>query len=118
MLEVKELSLATVDDLAANPHKYGLPTMEEYAQDPERFKMLMSADDFMAQIDRGSQTLSRHVTGHEYWVGPYKCDSLEQAERILKEHGQSVTAQTFEPDLVQEAGGKYTVKVKFKLPDE
>jgi hypothetical protein len=118
MLEVNELSKATVEDLASNPKKYGLPTIEEFARDPERFRAGVTSSDLMAQIDRGSQMLNRHVTHHEYWVGEYRCESLEAADRMLSEMGIAVTAHNFKPEVIDTGAGKCKVKVTFKLPDE
>jgi hypothetical protein len=118
MLEVNELSKATVEDLASNPNKYGIPTWDQFSADPERFKMALSSSELMAQIDRGSQMLNRHVTHHEYWVGGYRCESLEAADRMLSDMGIAVTSQNFKPEVIDLGAGKCKVKVTFKLPDE
>lgn len=118
MLDVNKISKADISDLASNPKKYGLPTLEEFAKNPEIFNAALTPDELMAQIDRGSQNLNRHVTSHEYYVGDYKCDSLEQAERVLSQMGKTATTQNMKPEIIDLGAGKCKIRVTFKLPDE
>jgi len=116
MLDVNELSKVDIGDLAANPKKYGMPTLEEFSRNPELYKNSISPDEIMAQIDKGSQTLNRHVTSHEYYVGDYRCESLESAERLMKEMGVTVTTSNMKPEIIDLGAGKCKIRVTFKLP--
>jgi len=118
MLAVKELSLAKVEDLSENPTKYGLPTFEQFAANPDKYRNVASADELLAQIDKGSLMLGRMVVGHEYWVGYYHVTSLEKAERLLREMGTTISKETFTAELKDIGAGKCKIVVKFKLPDE
>lgn len=118
MLDVERISKATADDLAENPKLYGLPTLEEFAKDPSLYTSAFSASDLMAQIDRGSQQLNRHVTGHEYYVGTYRCESLEKAERMMADMGFNASTRNMKPEVIDEGAGKCKIKVTFELPDE
>lgn len=118
MLDVNELSKATVDDLAANPKKYGMPTLSEFMKSPALYKSALLPDELLAQIERGSQTLNRHVASHEYFVGSYKCDSLEMAQRVMHDMGMNVTAAMMKPEIVDLGAGKCKIKVTFKIPDD
>lgn len=118
MLDVNELSKAEIGDLASNPKKYGLPTFEEFAKEPQKYTSAFTPNDLMAQIDRGSQTLNRHVVDHEYWVGTYRCRSLESAEKMLGEMGITITTDNLKPEVIDIGAGKCKIKVTFKLPDD
>lgn len=117
MLDVNELSKADISDLASNPKRYGLPTLEEFAKDPTLYSSAFSASDLMAQIDRGSQNLNRHVTSHEYYVGTYRCESLEKAERMLADMGITATTQNMKPEIIDLGAGKCKIRVTFELPE-
>ena len=118
MLDVSLISNAEVSDLEANPTKYGLPTKEQFMKNPERYRMKMTADELMAQIDTGSNTLSGMVQKYEWYVEGYQCKSLEAAERVMQSMGHTVLNCKLIPEVIPEGAGKCKIKVTFKIPEE
>lgn len=79
----------TIEELALNPEKYGMPTFDEFRKNKERY--LGRYDDEIASIDRGDPVLG---ATQRYFIetdaGTVRLESLEQAERIAKEMGMSL----------------------------
>lgn len=118
MLDANALSELEIGELASNPKKFGLPTIEEFAKNPEKYKNMATADELLSQIDKGSMTLNRHVVAHEYYVGPYKCDSLEHAERVMRDSNIVLNTKSMKPEVIDIGAGKCKIRVTFQLPDE
>lgn len=72
----------TIEDLAENPNKYGMPTFEEFRKNKE--KWMGRADEEIAAIDKGDPMLK---CKQRYFIESYRVDSLEQAERIAIDMG-------------------------------
>lgn len=77
----------SIEELAEDPAKYGMPTFEEFCRD--KSKWLGRPDDELAAIDRGDPVLGvRQV----YYIqtrssGECRLESLEQFERIARDEG-------------------------------
>lgn len=73
----------TIDDLQNDPKKYGLPTFEEFCQNPDKWRM--AKDRAWELLDVGSVAMKNQIAEHVYYVAGYKCQSLEMAQRVLED---------------------------------
>lgn len=100
-----------VEEVFENPHKFGMPTFEEFAKNSEKY--LGREDDAFAQIDQGSKNLDRHVQRHIYEIEGYRCKSLEEVEKVARSQGISLGALDYQPQVMPLGGGKCDILVKF-----
>lgn len=110
MLE-KTQSQWDMDDILDNPHKYGLPTIQEFAANPQRWKQ--GVEELFEVVDRGSTQLNRLIRKHEYVILGYKTDKLEEVQRIMQSEGMRLDQFTIKPELIRETAGKVKVIVEF-----
>lgn len=85
MVENKTVNIfenATMEDIIRDPHKYGAPTMEEYWEDPEKFKRYFTEDGKMGLYDKGPDILKNVVIKQICFVNGYKCETLEKAQQV------------------------------------
>lgn len=104
--EVKDVS-----EILEDPHKYGMPTFEEFARNSEKY--LGRDDDAFSQVDAGSRNLDRHVKRHVYEIEGYRCKSLEEVERVARSQGIALKELEYEPELIPLGGGKCDILIKF-----
>lgn len=102
---------ATLDDLMANPKKYGLPTFQEFQREPGKYRQPEDGD--FGWVEKGSDLLRGVIKSHSYECLGYKAKNLETCERIAKDHGLGIMDLDMKPELVQENAGKYSVLVRF-----
>jgi hypothetical protein len=100
-----------VDDLIDNPGKYGLPTFQEFAKNPAKWKQ--GVEELFEIVDRGSTQLNRLIIKHEYRILGYKCKTLEEVQRIMNAEGVSLNDCEIKGDLKEESAGKFKVVVDF-----
>ena len=108
----------TLDDIAQNPKAYELalgvpvPTFDEYAKNPEKYRG--RRDEILESAQNGPELL-RKVTGKiYYYVGGYKVDSIEKAERVALDMGWDISQMQMKPNLDNAGGGKFDVHVHFE----
>lgn len=104
---------ATIEDLLENPTKFGLPTLEQFARNKDKWKI--DPDQTLKAIDAGSKNLERHVSKHVYFVLGHKCDSLEKAEQVAQDFGVNIRDLDVRPEVVELGAGKCNIHVKFSL---
>jgi hypothetical protein len=103
----------TIDDLLQDPKSFGAPTFEEYAKNPERWRK--AADDIFAQVDLGSVLgLNKVVEKYRFKILNYKCDTLEEVEKVCKNEGWDIRKLEIHPEIVPLGGGKCDIEVTFK----
>lgn len=114
MSETK-LENVSFDDIMNNPHKYGLPSFEEFRKNPDpwREKWRGRHDEIMAIVDAGSANLKHHVVKHRYRFGEWEESSLERIEKLANDHGLSVMDLDFTSKVVPIGGGKCDILVEF-----
>lgn len=110
----------TIEDLARDPHSYGLPTLEEYAK--VRDKMWGRDDDAMAAISDGPQWFRKDLRKIILKVNGLELASEEEVERALSDHGYSLADIDLENrqsklkktvDMIPQGGGKFDVVINF-----
>jgi hypothetical protein len=101
-----------IQDLLANPKAYGLPTLEEFAAAPEKWRK--AADDIFKTADIGSTMgLKNIVAKQTYEVSGYKCDTLEEVERVALNEGLDIKLLELKPQIIPLGGGKCNIHVVF-----
>lgn len=105
----------SLDDILDNPKKFGIPTFEDFAKSPEKYRT--SLEHLFESVDRGSSALNRLIIKHEYLILGHRADSLEQVQRIMTEEGYTLDQLTIQPELHKETAGKLKVVVSF-IPKE
>ena len=104
---------ATVEDLVADPKKYGAPTFEEFCKNREKF--FGRWDDAFVAVDKGSQNLDKIVKGYKYEVIGVECNSLEQVETRCRDVGIDLEGRGFDikPRIIDLGGRVCEVIVNF-----
>lgn len=75
----------SIEELAENPAKYGVPTLEEFVRNREKYQGRY--DDEIIAIDKGDQNLG---CKQKYKVNGYSAESLEHAERLARDMGYNL----------------------------
>lgn len=102
----------TIEDLERDPHKFGLPTFEEFSKNPEKWRKV--PDELFALVDVGSTNgLKNLVVAHEYEVSGYKCKTLEEVERVALNEGMDIKMMDIKPEVIPLGGGKCNILVRF-----
>jgi hypothetical protein len=93
-----------------NPKAYGLPTFDEFAHKPE---ILLGRDDEqLASVANGTKFV-REIYKHVYFLEGYRCDSLEDVERMAGNMGIAIKDLDWIPELRSAQNGKYINEIRF-----
>lgn len=109
----------TLEDLQRNPHEYGLPTLEEFMKDPDKWRLPDSHN--LNVLDNGSQGgLRKLIREQIYDYNGYRTRSLEHLEHILLNEGLSPKDIEMRGELLKDIAGKYAVlfTIKRKAPKD
>jgi exo-beta-1,3-glucanase (GH17 family) len=69
-------------------------------------------DDILASADKGS-TILKDVRRHVYEIEGYRCNSLEEVERIAAQQGIALRELDYRPEMIQAGAGRYDIIVRF-----
>ncbi len=106
-------------DLSENPNKYGLPTFEEFAKNPDKWRY--GSNQIVNAIDRGTSLFS-NVSHHTYKIKTksgmiYDCgQSLEKAEYVARQEGYGLADLKCRPEMREGFSTKMYVEVLFEVP--
>jgi len=105
-------------ELASNPNKFGVPTFEQFCQNPERFTGRW--DDKFSQVDVGSHYLGKVAKKYIFEVEGVRCKSLEDCERVAIEKGIDLKSKEYDyrAMLIPQGGGTADILVKFMRKSE
>jgi hypothetical protein len=110
----------TLEDLASNPHGYGLPTLEEYAKIREQ--VWGRDDDAMASISDGPQKFRQDLHKIYYELNGKRLSGENEVERALSDHGYTLADIDLENrgsllkkkiEMIPLGGGKFDLVVNF-----
>lgn len=105
-----DFNTATISDVIQNPEAYGAPTFDQFVKNRHHYT---SKDELLAEsVDQGSKWFRRNVSYRYYFLG-YRCDSLEQVERIAKSEGYTWSDLELKPELEKDEVGKVLFHVHF-----
>jgi hypothetical protein len=101
----------TLEDIVKNPAKYGAPTFQQWRQNKDKWRV-----DWAAIADNGSRQLAHQQVRQLYKVGKYIVKSIEEAERIARDMGFTLSRMPIAPQIRPQGGQKHDIIVEFKLP--
>lgn len=113
---LEKLREATTDQVMDNPEYYGMPSFDSFKRNYEKF--MGRDDDLLSQADKGSVFLKDVVQRHKFEIEGYRCDSLEEVERVALQQGIPIKELDFRPILIPTGGGKADVLIKFVSKQE
>lgn len=99
------------DEILEDPTKVGMPTFEEFKRNREKY--MGRDDDILASADAGSTILKNATRRHIYEIEGYRCESLEEVERVANAQGIPIKDLDYRPELIQAGAGKFDTIVKF-----
>ncbi|NDD54407.1 hypothetical protein EBZ39_11125 [bacterium] len=108
---LKQLSDATFDDIMQDPTKFGMPTFDEFAKNPET--LLGREDERLTEVERGSVILGKTVKRYIYEIEGYRCKTLQEVERVALSMGINLKELDYQPQMETNTSGKFDIKVKF-----
>lgn len=111
-----DFSELTIDDLIANPTKYGVPSFGQFKKNRQLY--MGREDESMSQVSNGSKVLGKYVKNHRYYFGVYKCHTLEEVERTALNHGIPLSDLVYVPELIPTGGQWADMKVTFMSKEE
>lgn len=100
---------AVLEDLIADPKKFGAPTFSEYKADPYKYQV-----NWAAIADNGSKQLTQNQVRQSYKLFGYEVKKIEYAEKIAKDHGYDLRNMTIHPVIVNQGGQKFNIVVEFR----
>lgn len=87
-------------------------TFEEFKRRRESYLGLSDSEDF-GLIDRGSQVLKKQVKRHIYEIEGYRCNSLEEVERVAAAQGIPLRALDYRAMVQPLGAGKCDILIRF-----
>jgi len=107
----------TLEDIYADPNRFGLPTFDEFVKRPERYRE--SPTRLFDSVERGSQIrgLRDLIQREEFYIDGYKARSLEDVERIANNQGYRLDQLEIKPQIIPQGNGKCIVRTHFKVRD-
>lgn len=105
------LNGAKLQDVMANPGAYGMPTLQEYMDSPDKYRG--RDDDRFSEAEKGAHNLKRVTKKIIHEIEGYRCKNLEEVERIAKSQGIPVKDLDYQPSVQQAGAGKYDIIVRW-----
>lgn len=109
---------ATTADLMDNPNKFGAPTFQQF-KDRRSFYQKNHNTSF-GNIEKGGEISNRFTKKQKYELGGYRCNSLEEVERVALNMGldMKTLSDNYQAIFLPLGGGQADVLVKFMTPED
>jgi hypothetical protein len=91
-----------LQELLNDPKKFGAPTFEEFCKNHDKFATPYNS---FGSIANGSKMFGELVQKHEYEIMGYRVKSLEQVEKVARDHGLKLHEMGWTAELVPQGGG-------------
>lgn len=104
----------TIEDIEADPHKFGAPSFEEFCADPDRYRM--RKDHLLAISDNGPQLegLKKRLGKRRWEMDGYEFRCLEHVQNYCNSEGLDIEHDIeIQPYLREGSGGKIDLITKF-----
>ena len=99
-----------LEEVMADPKKFGLPTFEEWKKNPDLLKNQLSVFD---SVDNGPQKLLKtQLRRIRYQWRGYYFDKIEHVERAIHSDGVDVNELDYQPEVIPQGGGKLDLLVR------
>lgn len=105
-----------MNDIIKDPHKYGVPTIEEFMRNPAKYQTTFSDREELDMVDNGGQNLRRILVKKTYHVGTQEFKSLEKAQQFCIDHG--IPMGKWKAHVEKVPGNWAHEKVIFMSPEE
>jgi hypothetical protein len=107
-----------LQDILATPERFGAPTFEEFAKNPEKY--LGRDDELLITASEGAHKLkeSNLIGKHHYKIFGYSAKSEDHVWSIMKNEGYTPRDFEIKPELVKTLAGQYDIHVEFVLKKE
>lgn len=110
-MSMDKFASATIEDIMRDPKKFGAPTFEEFSRNPAAYRA--RTQNIFDAADNGSQIL-KMVKRHRYEINGYKCDSLEEVERVALSEGLRPEDLEMKPEIIDLGGQWCDILVRFR----
>jgi hypothetical protein len=99
------------EDIMADPTKFGAPTFEEFAKNPDMFRPHLTLKDLLGIIDDGSKLegFKRNLSKDKFEIDGYGMESLTKIEDYCRNEGLSYESVSWKPEVRQGTSGKLEV---------
>lgn len=87
------------------------PTFEEFQKNRDHY--LGRDFDKLSEVDNGSTMLNKLISRTRYEIEGYRCDTLEEVEKVAKNQGIPLRELDYRPQIMPIGGGKCDILVKF-----
>lgn len=109
----EKMANASIEELTLDPTQYGLPTFQEFAANPDKWRTPVG--ELMGKIDEGA-TVLKHLKEHRYYFEGIAAKSLADVQRIAADFG--VIVDNLSPNCVKiglekVSGGKFIAHCTF-----
>lgn len=113
---LKSFKKVTVKDVLEDPHSYGMPTFQEFAKNRERY--MGREDDVLSSVDAGGILLKNRTKRIKYQVKGYRCDTLEEVERVCRDEGMLLKDLQYMGFIEPQNGFDCDILIKFMTKEE
>jgi hypothetical protein len=107
----------TLEDLMDNPEKYGAPSFSNYMKN-RHIWFPKNEEEIFETVDKGSLIFKKGLKKFRFEIFGIRCKNLTEVERIMLEHGLSMSQLDFKPDFIPLGGGEAEMLIKFVSKDE
>lgn len=111
--------------IVEDPHKFGAPTFEEFAANPEFYRKKFfgdGAESALVAADGKSELLAKYETKRvfELWTGTrqFKFEKLEELQKAAFNEGIDLRSLVIVPEILPEAGQKCKILVRFMTREQ
>ena len=109
------LNDAAIQDMMSDPSKYGAPTFEQFKANRDRY--IAREDHLFQQVERGSEMLKSRIKKYKFEVFNYRCKTLEEAEKVIRNNGFKLSDMEMAPELIPLNSYDCDMLVKFVLKE-
>ena len=109
------LQEAAIQDMVHTPSKFGAPTFEQFKANRDHY--VGREDDIMTKVDRGSELLKSRIKKYKFEVFNYRCKTLEEAEKVIRNNGFKLSDMEMAPELIPLNSYDCDMLVRFVLKE-
>lgn len=102
----------TYEQIIANPTKYGLPTFEDFAKNPDKWRE--AKDELFRSADGSIIAARQGLRKQTYEFEGYRANSLEEVERMCEQEGVAINSLEMRPHVIPVSAGVFDLLVHFR----
>lgn len=105
----------SIEEIAANPHLYGAPTLAEFTKNPDVYR-LGTKNGLMEMLDGSMLNFRKDLRKQYYILDGYTVGSLEKLDNMARNMGIDLTQYKVRPELRKYLGDQFDLYVHFDPP--